>query len=485
MTASTNDVKYGPLKLRTAIAALLFASGTLLAGTHSQARTFRQVRAQAELLWPQTLPYQEWQTAQRSTQLGQRLARQEAPFTLQSDWSASRYQRDPDIQLREAWQLQYRQDATLQYRDSTEVALSAQTAYGRLQRPTAVDPLNRPFSVQLRLSYDLLRGGAHSPAQLAALQQEELQREQAAWAAWDWQQAQISMGRDLALVYFAYCRLAVLNAAMIKVSAAVDRARLQLQTRTTSNRDFLNIVELQQTLVRQRLSGETQIAATVARAAAHGQSWSTFLEALSGDALQCDALMADAPSPPVLSVELLHAFSNVQAAVAHQRAALLEQAATEATESHSLRPYLQGDYGRGDFSQSELASITAGLLAQWRTTGAQGRLSKQAAAARVARAAAQTDRLMREDHARLTALQVQIQNQWQLRHALEQSLNVSAELIATLEAQQAIGRGDSLNYSSATLNQMDLKRSLIDTEDQLQQIQWELAILLNQAAAAP
>ena len=376
---------------------------------------------------------------------------------------------------------------------SYDVQASAELAYQRRSRFTAslagttgylenlesqgAEAADVPFSVDLTIAYDLLRGGAdsaeHERARAVAMR--ALASSLATEAAR--LQAELRFVDEVVAIFANRCQLDEMERVREAVGRALEGARTQLDAKVMSKPDYMNYVHLENVVLSQRSGLERQRAAVLDGMLAWGSEIRQVVEALLNGPVDCpkssditgvdrsiaalDPLMAHLP---VLAAQLP---AHI-AARAEQLASSHDLAATRTERLPGLAPYVAGRVERVSPLDEEVGSAQLGIQLDW--TVAQGREARLEEAASQAHAAAtrRVQESLQQGMSTLRALQGQIAAERRLLDVLSRTVDNSDALGRALEVQRAIGEVDALNQTSAYVSTINAKLSYLDSWARLQ-----------------
>ena len=397
----------------------------------------------------------------------------QSPFTVGLGANGTWYQPYPNIALGGDPRRTFAFDpsATILYQPRSGFAATVVAGYtfARLQTPTTYLSPTQPFNLALNVSYDLIQGGLHSTLWLQA--RASAAQVAAQHFAYDQQTIDAKSG-FLALMtdlYTADCKIGLLDDMRRRIEDMLTAARIQLRTRTMSQRDFLNFANLESNFATQLVELQANRAALSEQARAYGSAAWTLDAALAAEHSIChpdvDASVTQARAKIIATSELdawAQALPATLSAVATQESTQLTALFVRKSNLPHLSPFVNAQMGQPDFSAQAIAQVTAGLSFDWNIPGARGGYAEREAQHNAAAARAQADGGFLSSRSVLRQLNAQLYFQAQVLDVLKKSLANSDLLLRTLEAQKAIGQVDSLNFTTAYLDNVAVQESLLD-----------------------
>ncbi len=367
--------------------------------------------------------------------------------------------------------------ATASYLPRSGFAATAQGSYSFSTRPGEYAGLegSQPFSLSVDLSYDIVQGGARSTAWLRASSAHAQALAQGHSALQQLLDVRIEFGSLMSAVYASRCGVALLASVRDRIDQTVASAGLQLDTGIMGQRDYFNFAALDNGFASQQVQLEAALAEQRQRVRAFGPVASRLAEAGATDeSCQVDiaatrALATDHVLSPAAVERMVASLPASQGAREAHEAATASLEALEQSLLPGVTPFVSAQASRVDFSTRTLAQVVLGVSVDFTIPGERGRRATEEAALGVgATKSLEQDARLRA-RASLQALNTQLRSQVGVLEVLEKALADSARLIAVLEAQQLIGGVDSLNFTTAYLNDVSLRQALLTASAALHQ----------------
>ena len=419
-----------------------------------------------------------------------------SPFTVELQVDGEGFQRvedetDPARVLRKELDGLGSGRVRYQPRLGLDVSLSGSGGYDRYQVP---DGLPRqpdfPYGVSLDISYDLLRGGPQGleESRAAAASRQAVAR------FYDAHQqlldARIRYARQLVDLFVINCKITELGKARAEVAKAGAEGKLKVDTKVISYKDYLNVLELQNSFARRSAALEVGRTALVQQLNAWSPAVGAQANALGARPLECPADLGAVHQrargvAPADRAALARALPSYGSAAASQAAAELLLRVTELSQRTALFPFVSGDFARTPQGRVPLAQVQVGLQGSWRIPGQREADEREAARLATRAAAGAVTATEAFNRSALEALAADLEAQERLWEVLKKSLQNSGELLRTLEAQRAIGLVDSLSYTSAFLNSIDARFAILDSLAAQEKAIDELSLYNAWANSAP
>ncbi len=429
--------------------------------------TYQQYLAFAREAFVNTPQYRQILRSTAVQQTQQEAALLQAPVTLGANAGVTGYQPTPVIDgmsvARQA--LGITTEATLTYRDRStfEGVVTARAGWGLQQQPSLVGASSLPLSVDLRVSYDLIQGGADSAEWLVARGSNRRSSQRETQLQQEVLESLLTLLELSTQAAAAQCRLALLSEVEARIVETVKTGELELRTRTLSQKDFFNFTTLE-TNFRSQQAGQRSALVTALRALeAFGDSGRAVAGAVQRVRCTVSAptLPADWGAPQVVEV-VARGQPAVRALDAFRESLTLDVAAARLVNRPGVRPFLSGTFAKPDFSSQALGQVTAGLAFQWNVPQRRGQLNVHATEESAASAGELTARVYQETRSQLLRSAEQIRAQAGVVNALLTAEANANKLLAVLAAQRAIGQVDSLNFTSAYLSKIQASQSALD-----------------------
>ena len=421
-----------------------------------------------------------------SNRLSTESALEESPFSDRTDLNYSVFPSDNDpndllafTRRTNSWVLTQELDYKL--RSSLAATLTATYDYDTYQQPILLgDPLDRPFQVSLKLSYDVLRGGARSLDNSNAYASAAQSRQRIYSNYSDLTVARVQYTSLLTDIFVTQCKIVVLKGAQETVEKTVRTGNLQEKTKTIAHKEYLNFVDLENSFARRMATLQSSSESLLKQLLAWGDDASKLSLQLQSTPLQCDLRLEELIKKIRtyrLSQADLESIARVMpttgAATASREASEHLLRVAHLTNLPSLLPYVQGGYSQTPHSLQPFDSGTVGVTLQWTPPLSKGAKAESAAQFALDSSERQEQKAVYDNTAHLSDLESQIQSQENILNVLQRSLENSHELLRTLEAYRAIGGIDSLNYANAYINSIDAHHALFDSWGTLEKTMFE------------
>ena len=417
-------------------------------------------------------------------------AEEESPLSIESELSQTVFQPNPDPLERILFPRKlYSSHGTNRFlwhtRSGFDAALEADLSYDRLQAPPPGTPDDPYYQVTLSLSYDLFRGGAEgrewTESTLSGTRALQGFREQQQSLL----DSRVDLVRLMTDLYVSSCQIAELRKAQDAVARTVREGKVQVQTKTISYKDYLNFLELESSFARRIVGMEAtrrtltqQLGAFGPEVAAHGATLPktpVCTPDLDATLKRAGEAFLDEPRREQLAKTL----PSTGAAETAIEAAQLERRLTELSLSPAVTPFLNTELSRPPGGERTLGSVLAGFQFAWNVPGRRGDLTLGAADRSVDAATAQRQEVFQQNLTRLNVVAAELLSQRDVVPILRQSVRNSEELLKTLDTQRAIGVVDSLSFTSAYLNSIDARLSILESWGILEKGIFELRLLAN------
>lgn len=421
-------------------------------------------------------------------------AEEESPLSVESEIAQTVFQPNPDPLERALFPRRlFSSHGTNRFlwrtRSGLDAALQADLSYDRRQAPPPGIPDDPYYQVTLSLSYDLLTGGEEgrqwTEATLGGMRALQSFRDQQQSLL----DSRVELVRLMTDVYVVTCQIAETRKAQDAVARTVREGRVQVQTKTISYKDYLNFLELESSFARRLVGMEAtrrtltqRLGAFGPEVAAHGAS----LAKTPACAPDLDATLkraGEAFLDEPRREQLARVLPSTGAAESAIEAAQLERRLTDLSLSPAVRPFLNTELSRPPGGQRTLGSVLAGFSFAWNVPGRRGDLTRGAADRSVDAAAALRQEVFQQNVTRLNVVAAELLSQRDVVPILRQSVRNSDELLKTLETQRAIGVIDSLSFTSAYLNSIDARLSILESWGTLEKGIFELRHLASWSSA--
>lgn len=331
---------------------------------------------------------------------------------------------------------------------------------------------NLPFSLGLRLQYDVLRGGNRS-AENDRARADAVSALGSKLQSWDQMLAlRLELQSVTSALYGNACKQRGLEALRERAERALSEAEVQKSAKVLSQTDFLNFRFLRSSVMARVARLTAERAELEARLMVFGELVARKVAASIAAVRTCDPDFSALRSLSPPEAPVLERTAETAPGVAAQRAVQLALVfAREARGTEllpGLSPFLAGRIARPDGLDSEVASVSGGLALDWAIPGERGAQGLEAATVqhRAAEAAAEAARLGALSE--LKALAARMTTQQQLMRVLEATAEDSAALVEILDVRRSIGDVDALNLASAVSGNLDAQFSLVDAAIQIE-----------------
>lgn len=441
----------------------------------------------------------------QAQELSSEAASRQSPLTLKTRVHRSAYgvnpDWDPDLTgtLRQLSDLTVTQEVLLETRSSFKAGLSASYSSLQYQPLSGFDSSSQPFNLGLTLSYDLLKGGSDSPANLRARAESlefRRERELKQQALLDSRIRYMQLISDL---YVSSCKIAFLRAVHPRVQKTVTAGKVKVKTRTISYLDYLTFVDLEATFGKRLVEEETRRIAflqefsTWETSSTPNKEIQEILSSLQSGGAECKpalaSIKAGISSWSRMNDEEIRQLAirmpSYRGAVAQRSASEARFKETRERDGLSISPFVSGGYIREEFSQTAQTAYSVGVALEWNLPAPHSSYETAAARAGFSSADMGTQRAFRENLAKLRTLQARVQAQENIIEVLNRAVDNSLELLKTIDVQQSIGSADSLNYVNAYLGGASASDAYLDNFAALQKDLFELAEYRKLAAQAP
>lgn len=368
-------------------------------------------------------------------------------------------------------------------RSGLEAGISGSVDYSRIAASNFY-----PYQVSVDIAYDLTQGGDTGVAKtieriaINSARQNLLQTKQ---TLVDLRVEYISLLIDL---YSANCTLLQQRESKERVAKTVEVATVMRKTRTMSNKDFLNFVQVQNSFERDIASSESLVRILQEQVRRWGDGAYVKAKATISKIQSCenevDATLARVETLAV-SADRIAEIATLQPAAAAAKEAVagaeLRLRLEKMDRKASISPFMQLDVGQSGLLRDDLFSLFFGVRLDW-----QPRTKRRSAAERVRKlgvveARNGRDLVLLDNRARLHTLWVEIQTQTQVIASLRSSIETSRELIKTLETERSVGLVDSLSYNNALINSNATKLQLLGSWAALERSMLEFEVYLSLA----
>lgn len=371
-------------------------------------------------------------------------------------------------------------DASYEYMPVTTVGASTQVG-------SAGAWATHPFSSALRVGFDVLQGGRQGTAWTRSRAAAETSRAALSSTADERLQLALSMTETVAALFELECTAVALTSMEREVTASVATAKLQLETKTLSQKDYLNFAALETNFATRLAQTMSARAEARLRLEAFGAAARGLSERLATEGVQCELEVSKVLASPPLELDdvaIEAVASRLPSALASEAALLSASYGARATQLGNrphLEPFVAADL-RASGSRP-LVSATAGLSMQWNVPWVRGRLAEHEASLAYEAARLSVVRTAMENRARIRTLLAQVRAQRAVLVVLQRARENLALLLRTLDAQKAIGLVDSLNTSSATLDALETQLTIISSFVAHEQARYLLTQYLRAAEA--
>ncbi len=370
-------------------------------------------------------------------------------------------------------------------RNGWQAGVSASVDYSRIN--TAGNFY--PYVVSVDVAYDLTQGGARGVAKTAekiAVTSARQRMREAEQALIDLRVEYIGL---LVNLYGANCTLLQQRESRNRVAKTIEVATVMRKTKTMSNKDFLNFVQVQNAFERDIAASESLVQVLQAQVRRWGDAAFANAKSALANIQSCksevDASVSRAKSL-ALTADQIAAVAQAQPGAAAARDAVTNAELTlhleKVDRKPSVSPFVQLDFGQQGIVREDLVSLFVGLRLDWRPRTARREAAQRVRELGITEARNSRDLLLLDNRARLHTLWVDIKTQTQVIESLQASLKTSNELIKTLNTERSVGLVDSLSYNNALLNLNATRLQLLSSWTALERSLLELEVYLSLAS---
>ncbi len=367
-------------------------------------------------------------------------------------------------------------------RSGWEAGIAASVDYNRFDTTGGF----YPYRVRLDLAYDVTQGGARGVAKTT----ERLAITSAKQRVHETKQALVDLRVEyitlLVNLYGANCTLLQLHESRKRVAKTIEVAAVMRQTRTMSNKDFLNFVQVQDSFDREIASSQSLVRVLQEQVRRWGndayRKARTTIARIQSCENEVEATLARVSGLDVGDARIASAASSQPGALAARAAVVgaeLRLHLELEDRKPSVSPFVQLDLGRSGQVQDDLASVFVGVRLDWQPRTKRRRAAQRVRQLGIAEARNSRDVLLLDNRARLHTLWVDIKTQTQIIASLRSSVETSKELIETLETERSVGLVDSLSYNNALINANATKLQLLASWAALERSMLEFEVYLS------
>lgn len=327
-----------------------------------------------------------------------------------------------------------------------------------------------PFSVDLTVGYDVIRGGSESSendrARANALLgvADKLEAEQAAL------QAKLGFLEQVVALFGNRCKRQRVEHLEAIVRTALESARIQLDSRVLSQAEYLNYEFLENSIAARRASVDLEQRLVLEGLAAWGPAVAERTRGLATVAVDCDAGRSNLDvwaKSGVLSADEVRQLAERLPGYSARRAAGLSASfdlrASQTELRPGLSPFLAGRFARALGSDEEVVSAQLGLQFDWNIPQNRGPAARDVAHHAHRAAQERVDETYALAVANIRSLTARMEVERNLLEVLKRTAASTGELARVLEVARAIGEANALNQATALVNAVDLELAMVDS----------------------
>jgi hypothetical protein len=406
-------------------------------------------------------------------------AREEAPWTLRGGlrhaqpFPRTGVVRDPvtmeTAPTARSWDLTGRAGVEYRRRSTLLAAATADVGYADPAPREVISAHDLPFAIGLSVAYDLVTGGAESPANDRAHAAEARAVAEALAADAARVDAELRLVDDALAAFAGACKARAIQDLQRVVTEAAAASRAQLAARISSEADALNFRVLEQLYAARLASAAQERRVALERLTAWGPDLSALGRARAADALTCRvpsaelaARAARRPAGDDARRRLVEGSPLVLARAAELTAAALVLRATETELRPTVAPFLAGSVARLRGLDETVFTAQAGLDVSWTIPELKGAASVRGQTEALSAARRRVEEARAALDATARALIARLETERALLAALDDTTATTTQLARVLEVQRAIGDVDALNQATALVNAVDLELAGID-----------------------
>jgi hypothetical protein len=424
------------------------------------------------------------------------VAEMQSPYTLRSSIQGSLTALQSDLTGIEAQQqsnlllsnqLIYTDRSSLQVTLELDFGASSLTLPTLFSLPPYTPSQEETWYYDVKVGYDLIRGGpdglgwTQTKAQRFTFDKSRFTSEDQIL------QQKIGFMRGATDLYVSQCKVRQLMSARQTIDDLVKSGRIQLKAHTLAYKDFLNFTSLQSQFAARIIAEKLATQTTIEAFAQYGPEFVTLATKIIGAQLTCDAEL-DRASPNMQDSEtdrLAKMLPSYLAAEADTKSADANTRVAHLQNKPSLSPFVSLGFAHEDAANTNPAGyppyLSAGVSLEWNIPGPRGAASEEAAHVEQMASGQRAHAAYTQNVSRLSLLQVQIPSQKESLEVLRESRKNSEELVRVLEAHRAIGSVDSLNFTTAFINNIDAQNAMLDSWGALTKSVYELEEYRNWA----
>lgn len=390
----------------------------------------------------------------------------EAPWSVQSSLAHGQYLPRPEglpapgRSLVPSWDA--RASAELRYELRSRL-LARVAASASLYAHPAVETASAevlPFAVELSVAYDVLRGSRHSSEHDRARARAVRALAEKLSAEANLVDAELGYLALLVGTYSNACKLSALGELEQRVAKSLAEVKLQRDTRVISPVAYMNFEHLANVVRVQRAGLELERDALVEDLGAWGAR--DAARALDGAKLACTPESPEARTRADAAEDLARALPATGAARAALWASSFDLAATRTERRASLSPYVAGRVAREVGVTDAVGTAELGLSLAWDVPGARGDALEVAAVEAHSAARLRVEQVHTEQASTIRRLTTSFERSRALVAALQSMLENATKLERALDVQRSIGDVDAVNQTTAFVNGLASKLSMID-----------------------
>lgn len=444
----------------------------------------------SEFIWKSVVPAFETSPAYQAL-IQSKLAASdaEAREVLQSPWTVgveatrSQFSESPVRGLDYGRAESLAVSPVLQYaiRQGWDASLSGSWARYSLFEPNVLSQGSTSSKTwSLELGYELMRGGSLGFSESQARSSAAGYKRSQAQSESQILSARIRYVQELINIYLVECRIQQTTSAQASVNEAIESGRVQLKVKSISRRDYLNFLDLGNSLARRIANEEASRSVSLERVSAYGETTLALALQLRKQA-RCAPDIQDVLKRAESFGDLGKKAStwavrlpSASAARYRQEAANLTLRASRISNLPSFRPYVSGGMTTQETQNFSTRTFAVGVQLEWNIPLKKGHYGVESSRNDERAAVSELKAAILENTAQILSVKAQVDAQARVSTILNQSLENSSELLRFLQVQKRIGSIDSVNFANAYLNQVDAAVALIDSWGSLEHSVYEL-----------